>query len=50
VATGTAFRVVVPHLAVRDRLIRTGLDAYLPIYAVLAEALTAGPGEQAAAG
>jgi len=50
VATGTAFRVVVPHVHVRDQLIRTGLDAYLPVYPALAEALPGEPGEEAAAG
>jgi anti-anti-sigma factor len=49
-ATGTAFRVVIPHANVRDRLIRTGLNGYLPVYPALAEALLAGPGEEAATG
>ena len=49
-ATGTAFRVVVPHFTVRDRLSRTGLDAYLAIYPALAEALAAKPDEEAATG
>jgi anti-anti-sigma factor len=38
-AAGATFRVVVPHHYLRDRLVRTGLAAYLPVYPTLAEAL-----------
>jgi anti-anti-sigma factor len=37
-AAGTAFRVVVSQNYLRDRLIRTGLAAYLPVYATLGDA------------
>jgi anti-anti-sigma factor len=41
IAAGAAFRVVVSHNYLRDRLIRTGLAAYLPVYATLGDALLA---------
>jgi hypothetical protein len=40
-AVGIAFRVVVAHHYPSDRLIRTGLASYLPVYPALAEALAA---------
>ncbi len=47
-AAGAAFRLVVPHFTLRNRLIRTGLAAYLAIYPTLDEALLAEPGDEAA--
>jgi anti-anti-sigma factor len=50
IAAGTDFRVVVLHHNLRDRLIRTGLATYLPLYATLGDALPAGVGIEAAVG
>lgn len=47
---GIDFRVVVVHRHLRDRLIRTGLGAYLLLYATLGEALPAEADTVAAAG
>ena len=46
-AAGATFRVVVPHHYLRDRLVRTGLASYLPVYPTLAEALPAAQGAEA---
>lgn len=43
-ATGAAFRVVVSHHYMRDRLIRTGLASFLSVYPNLTDAL-AGHGD-----
>ncbi len=42
-AVGTAFRVVVSHHYLRDRLTCTGLAAYLLVYPTVREAVAAGP-------
>jgi anti-anti-sigma factor len=49
-ATGTDFRVVVVQHYLRDWLIRTGLVAYLPLYATLGEALPAEADTEARSG
>lgn len=46
-AAGATFRVVVPHHYLRDRLVRTGLASYLPVYPTLGEALPAAQGAEA---
>lgn len=43
-AAGAEFRVVAPHLYLCNRLLRAGLDACLPVYSTLADALRAGLG------
>jgi anti-anti-sigma factor len=44
-AVGAGFRVAVPHHYLRDRMIRTGLAGYLPIYPALRAAFAGQPGE-----